>query len=176
MLWSCGGHLCSRKAGVQLRFIPYHFMVFQCVSLSNSESICVAVRGSQLQSDLDEGENRRKAPSLLLVKTNGSPWIFPLSPNNPRNSLGILSVVPWYLFYVVTAMARKRKPHEEDAVPPLDNLDAWASHPRLLRHVRCLVASKNPLLGFPFLEKTICFNVNPGLINHGLLIRGVLLQ
>ena len=31
------------------------------------------------------------------------------------------------------------------------------------------MASKNPLLGFPFLEKTICFNVNPGLINHGLL-------
>lgn len=41
-------------------------------------------------------------------------------------------------------MARKRKLQEEDAVPPLDNLDAWASHPRLLRHVRCLVASKNP--------------------------------
>ena len=136
-------------------------MVFQCVSLSNSESVCFAVRGSQLQSDLDEGENRRKAPSLL-VKTHESPWIFPLSPNNPRSSLGILSVVPRYFFYVVTAMARKRKLQEEDAVPPLDNLDAWASHPRLLRHVGCLVASKNPLLGFPCLEKTICFNVNPG--------------
>ena len=39
----------------------------------------------------------------------------------------------------------KRKLQEEDALPP-DDLEAWASHPRLLRHVRCLVASKDPLL------------------------------
>ena len=44
-------------------------------------------------------------------------------------------------------MGRKRKLQEEDAVPCVDDLDAWALHPRLLRHVECLVASKNPLLG-----------------------------
>ena len=39
-------------------------------------------------------------------------------------------------------VASKRK--REGEAPPLDDSQAWASHPRLKRHVECLLASSDP--------------------------------
>ena len=125
--------------------IPHHFMSLRHVFLSNSEWVSF-LRGVQQQTSsifhLDE--LCRQGPQLLEVKMSQPmvpQWLgvnfsilFPQLIGKSREGTS-----------PITAMV-KRKLQEEDALPP-DDLEVWASHPRLLRHVRCLVASKDPLLG-----------------------------
>eukprot|EP00438_Fugacium_kawagutii_P031125 Skav201749 [mRNA] locus=scaffold1973:55600:57482:- [translate_table: standard] len=56
-----------------------------------------------------------------------------------------LSVVPSSVSLQRKPAMVKRKLEDEDPPPPLDDMEAWVSHARLARHVRCLLSSKHPM-------------------------------